>query len=188
MNERTIIINSGKCAWGGCTYCGWGRLVAKQKSLLELKRFWDEKLRDVKRGDLDRIKIFCSGCFLDDKQIIPAFRSYVVRDCERLGVKSLVVESFPRFIKKENLEMMRSDKVHILAGIGLEVGDDVALKEALLSKKYSYITGVSYNRMLGVPSVSVKEKKTVVMVTHDLSLAKYAERVIHIKDGKNIGG
>ena len=33
-----------------------------------------------------------------------------------------------------------------------------------------------------------KEKKTIVMVTHDGSLTKYAQRVIKIKDGKNIGG
>jgi putative ABC transport system ATP-binding protein len=31
-----------------------------------------------------------------------------------------------------------------------------------------------------------KDKKTIIMVTHDDSLTKYADRVIHIKDGKNI--
>ena len=126
--EKVIIINSGKCAWGGCTYCGWGRLVARQKDMHRLKEFWDDQVRDIKPGTVERIKIFCSGCFLDPKQIVPAFRSYVVRSCEKLGVKSLIVESFPRFITPENLENMQSDKVKILAGIGLECADDEVLK------------------------------------------------------------
>lgn len=128
LREKVIIINSGKCAWGGCTYCGWGRLVAKKKNMHELKKFWDEQVSDIKPSSIDRIKIFNSGCFLDAKQIEPAFRSYAVRSCEKLGVKSLIVESFPKFITPENLENMQSSKVKILAGIGLEVADDEGLK------------------------------------------------------------
>ncbi|MAF50943.1 MAG: lipoprotein-releasing system ATP-binding protein LolD [Nanoarchaeota archaeon] len=37
-------------------------------------------------------------------------------------------------------------------------------------------------------NLNKKEKKTIVMVTHDNSLTKYAQRVIRIKDGKNVGG
>jgi putative ABC transport system ATP-binding protein len=33
-----------------------------------------------------------------------------------------------------------------------------------------------------------REKKTIIMVTHDAKLAKYADRVINIKDGKVVGG
>ena len=29
-----------------------------------------------------------------------------------------------------------------------------------------------------------KEGKTIVLITHDLHLVKYAQRVVHIKDGK----
>ncbi len=33
-----------------------------------------------------------------------------------------------------------------------------------------------------------KERKTIVMVTHDAYVAKHADRIIHLKDGKVIGG
>ncbi len=33
-----------------------------------------------------------------------------------------------------------------------------------------------------------EEGKTIILVTHDKSLSRYAERIIHIKDGKIIGG
>lgn len=129
LREKTVIINSGKCAWGGCTFCGWGKLCAKKKDMHELKKFLDEQLDGINPGSIDRIKIFCSGSVLDENQIPSAFRSYIVRSCERLGIKSLVAETTPKFITKENLENMRSEKVHILAGIGLEIADDEGLKE-----------------------------------------------------------
>ncbi|MBI4015329.1 MAG: DUF5591 domain-containing protein [Candidatus Aenigmarchaeota archaeon] len=128
MEELVIVLPSGKCEWGGCVFCGWGRMKAKQKTIRELKEFFDSKLKGLKAGELERLKVFCSGCFLDPKQVVPAFRSYLVRKCEQLCIKSLIVESFPKFITDENLENMRSNKVKILAGIGLEVADDAALK------------------------------------------------------------
>jgi len=33
-----------------------------------------------------------------------------------------------------------------------------------------------------------EEKITIVMVTHELQIAKYAERIVHVKDGKIING
>jgi len=32
------------------------------------------------------------------------------------------------------------------------------------------------------------EKVTVVMVTHEEHIAKYAERIVHLKDGKIVDG
>ena len=184
--EKVIIINSGKCAWGGCTYCGWGRLVARQKDMHRLKEFWDDQVRDIKPGTVKRIKIFCSGCFLDPKQIVPAFRSYVVRSCEKLGVKSLIVESFPRFITPENLENMRSDKVKILAGIGLECADDEVLKKIRKGftladfekahdtlKKYGW--GIRAYLLVNAPGMTEKHVKKSVEYA-----SKWAEETILI--------
>ncbi|MAG52606.1 MAG: hypothetical protein CMH62_01450 [Nanoarchaeota archaeon] len=44
------------------------------------------------------------------------------------------------------------------------------------------------NEIMGLLENLNKEGKTIIMVTHDDSLTKYAKRVIKIKDGKNIGG
>lgn len=45
-------------------------------------------------------------------------------------------------------------------------------------------TGIEILKLL---SSLHKDGKTVVMVTHDVNLKKHAQRVINIKDGKNIG-
>ena len=35
-----------------------------------------------------------------------------------------------------------------------------------------------------IKGMAVKHKQTIVMVTHDISLAKYADKIIHVSDGK----
>lgn len=44
------------------------------------------------------------------------------------------------------------------------------------------------NEIIDMLKILNKEGKTIVMVTHDTSITKHAKRIIHIKDGKNIGG
>jgi len=40
------------------------------------------------------------------------------------------------------------------------------------------------NEVMGMLSKLKKDGKTIVMVTHDVSLSKYADRIVHIMDGK----
>ncbi len=125
MKELVIYINSGQCAWGKCIFCGWGKLHYPVKDLHELKALLDEKLKK----HYDIVKIFCSGSFLDEKQIPRAFRKYVVGKCEKHKVKTLVVESRGEFIDDTFYEDMKSSKVKVTIGLGLEVADDKVLKK-----------------------------------------------------------
>lgn len=127
MKEKILILRSGKCAWSGCIFCGWGKYDYPRLSLIQLKNILDGSLRKVNYGELNTLKIFCSGSFLDKKQIPETFRSYVVKKCEQLGIKNLVIESRPEFI--ENIKNMKNDKVKVTVGIGLEVADNKILKK-----------------------------------------------------------
>jgi len=126
MEELILVINSGKCAWGKCLFCGWGCAERREKSLRELKEFLDSRL---KRARPTWLKIFNSGSFFDEKQIPKAFRSYVVRKAELLGIKNIVVESLPQFVTEENIRDMKSQKVKVHVAIGLEVADDAVLRK-----------------------------------------------------------
>ncbi len=129
MKEKIIYLNSGKCAWGKCIFCGWGKYDYPKMSMHDLKHILDEKLRDVKFGKLEQLKIFNSGSFLDEQQIPKAFRSYVVRKCEQLGIKNLVIESRGEFVDEKFANDMKSEKVKVTIGIGLEVADNEILKK-----------------------------------------------------------
>ncbi|NOZ82049.1 MAG: radical SAM protein [Candidatus Micrarchaeota archaeon] len=123
--EKTLVINTGKCAWGKCVFCGWGKREFRKKGIRELKELIDT---EVKPG-IKTLKIFCSGSFLDDEQIPRVFRRYLVKKCEDAGIENLIVESRPEFVAPENLSEMKSEKVKVTVAIGLEVADDKILEK-----------------------------------------------------------
>ena len=127
VDELVLIINSGKCSWGNCLFCGWGCREARKKSLRELKEFLDSRLKRHK--GVKWLKIFNSGSFFDTNQLHKGFRSYCVRKCEQLGIDNLVVESLPQFVTPTNLKDMKSKKVKVHVAIGLEIADDNILKK-----------------------------------------------------------
>lgn len=126
MAEKTLILNSGKCSWGKCFACGWGRLASPRLGIHELKKVIDDFFHELRKEHIDRIKIFASGSFLDDAQFPKAIRKYVAGKCTELGIE-LVVESRPEFITTENLEDFKGAKLTV--AIGLESGDDAVLKK-----------------------------------------------------------
>jgi len=62
-----IILNTGKCSWGKCLFCGWGRLEFPKKNSEELLKEFSKKLEKIlkKERKIKRIKLYCSGSFLD---------------------------------------------------------------------------------------------------------------------------
>ncbi len=124
--EKILLLNSGKCSWGKCFACGWGRLASPKTGIHELKKTIDRFFHELKDEKADRLKIFASGSFLDDEQFPKAIRKYIARKCAELGIE-LTVESRPEFITRENLEAFRGTKLTV--AIGLESGDDAVLKK-----------------------------------------------------------
>jgi len=139
MDELVLIINSGECVWGNCLFCGWGNKEVKRKTLRELKEFLDSRLK--RHRNVKWLKIFNSGSFFDTNQIHRGFRSYVVRKCDQLGIKNLVIESLPQFVTPTNLKDMKSRKVKVHVAIGLEVADDKILSKLGkgIMKKEKYV-------------------------------------------------
>lgn len=126
MAEKTLLLNSGKCSWGKCFACGWGRLASPRLGIHGLKKTIDDFFHENKNEHIDRLKIFASGSFLDGAQFPKAIRKYVAGKCATLGLE-LVVESRPEFITAENLEDFKGAKLTV--AIGLESGDDTVLKK-----------------------------------------------------------
>ncbi|MBU3904771.1 MAG: DUF5591 domain-containing protein [Nanoarchaeota archaeon] len=123
MTEKTLYLNSGKCSHAKCVFCGWGTYEYPKLSFNELKEWFDTRVDEV-----ETLKIFNSGSFLDNNQVDPKFRKWLIKRCEELEIKNLVIESRPEFVTQESLNEMKSNKVHITVAIGLEVADNEVLK------------------------------------------------------------
>ncbi len=145
--EKVLLLRSGKCAWGRCVFCGWGKKQYPKLKISEFKKIVDDALRKP----VKRLKIFCSGSFLDDSQVTPEMRRYVVRRCELSGVEELVVESRPEFVTEDRIRDLISERVRVTVAIGLEVADDRILKK--LKKGFGtgdYLKAVSTLRKFGL--------------------------------------
>lgn len=127
MKEKTLLLSSGHCAWGECFACGWGRLVGQPPSIHALMKIIDDEFRKIRREKIDRLKIFASGSFLDDKQFPRAIRQYLAKKCVEHKISGLVVESRPEFVTAGRLADLKNVKLTV--AIGLEVADDAVLKK-----------------------------------------------------------
>ncbi len=126
MKEKILLLNSGKCSWGKCLACGWGRLSSPKLGIHELKKAVDETFQEIKNKNISKLKIFASGSFLDDAQFPRAIRKYISKKCADACI-SLTIESRPEFITQENLGDFRGTKLTV--AIGLESGDDEVLEK-----------------------------------------------------------
>ncbi|NOR84615.1 hypothetical protein GQ473_00710 [archaeon] len=184
MNEKTIIVESGRCSWGKCIYCSFSKKPdVSEASYKRLKDNLDYNLSDDSK--IDTLKYFNSGSFLDEKQIPKSFRIYLLEKCNKIGVKNLIFECLPEHVNEKVLkELQKSRKtVHVTFALGLEVADDIVLKKinkgftvdvykktAVLLKKYGF--GVRTYLMVNLPYVSNIKKSLETSVNLALSLSE----------------
>lgn len=127
MKEKILILQSGKCAWGKCYACGWGKINYGKPDLHKLKRKIDEFFKSIPSG-VKRVKIFCSGSFFDNDQFPSVIREYIAKKCKEKNVKELVVESRPEFIEEEKIKPILKH-VKLIVAIGLETADNKVLEK-----------------------------------------------------------
>lgn len=114
----------GHCAWHKCLFCGYGRIAGDKPSIENVRREFDSFFGRLER-DVDHIKVFGSGSFLDKEQLPLEGRRYFIQKCRGSGIKKLTIESRPEFIKEGALKDF--DGIELEVAIGLEVADDKIL-------------------------------------------------------------
>jgi len=114
---KVIVLNAGKCSWGKCLFCGWGKEYVSVSANELIDDF------DKKRGK-DGVKIFCSGSLLDDQQFPVEFQKHVARVMKD---KELYIESRPEYVTPEKLELFKG--VNLTIAMGLEAADNELLKK-----------------------------------------------------------
>jgi len=122
MATKVLILSSGRCGWGQCLFCGWGKKKA-ETDLSSLKK----KVEMAITPGLDTLKVFSSGSFFDDRQFSPEFREWFANKCREMMVGEVIVESRPEFITEPVLDEFQGLKLTV--AIGLEVADDGILKK-----------------------------------------------------------
>ncbi|MBI1973682.1 DUF5591 domain-containing protein [Candidatus Micrarchaeota archaeon] len=130
--ELHTVIAPGKCSWGECTYCGWGRVESK----VDVERMKAAVLA-LNLNGVRRLKVFTSGSFLDDAQYPPEFRNWFADYVfKKKNLPEFVLESRPEYLTKEALAPFPPERT--LIAIGLESSDDEVL--ARIQKGFTFET------------------------------------------------
>ena len=111
----------GRCAWHQCLFCGYGRIKGKEPSIENLRDEFDSLFGKLE-PDVDHIKVFGSGSFLDEEQISVEGRRYFIQKCRESGIKKLTIESRPEFVRGDVLKEFEGIELEV--SVGLEIADD----------------------------------------------------------------
>ena len=96
MKSSILILKSGRCAWGRCIFCGYGRIKGYDATIENVLDDFKKFFENLKDG-VEEVKVFGSGSFFDEKQVPPDARDYFIKKCKEKKLKA-VVESRPEFI------------------------------------------------------------------------------------------
>jgi len=121
LTTVSIVIERGRCRWGRCYFCGWG----KRYRDVPIEHLKEKICRTLdKYENISTVKIFCSGSLLDPEQYPREFLEWLLKEVENRGIKHLIIESRPEFITEEALNVLRSYNLKVTVAIGLELADD----------------------------------------------------------------
>ncbi|MFH1789367.1 MAG: DUF5591 domain-containing protein [Candidatus Altiarchaeota archaeon] len=124
MPREVFILKSGKCSWGGCVFCGYGRIIGEVLDNSVLEGRFDDFFPKLGSG-VDEVCVYGSGSFLDEAQVPVESRRYFVEKCLSAGIRKLTVESRPEYVTEKALADFRG--LELTVAFGLEVADDRVL-------------------------------------------------------------
>jgi len=125
MSVKILFLKLGCCAWGKCLFCGYGRIQGKKPTVEGLERDFDSFFSML--DEVEHVKVFGSGSWLDDEQVLEEARRYFIDLCRKRGVRKLTVESRPEFITKDRLKEFKDIDFEI--AIGLEIANNKILEK-----------------------------------------------------------
>jgi len=142
----SVVLEYGKCSWGACYFCGWGKRDAGTR-LEDLRRKYLRVL-DKYAGRAETVKTFSSGSMLDPQQFPLDFTRWLVEEAAARGYREIVIEAKPEHVTREALEAVRAPGIRVTVALGLEVADDYVLQR-LLKKGNTVEDYVRAARLLG---------------------------------------
>ena len=185
MQDYTIVIlERGKCSWGKCYFCGWGKRYINTPINVLKSKF----LKAIERKAYG-IKIFGSGSFLDENQFPLEFVKWCITTAKERGFKEIIFESRPEFITEDKLNEIKVEGIKISIAIGLEVADnDILLKyynKGFTVKDYLEAVNQLREHSLGVRTYVLVNGHPILYKNPDLQrrvLDKTIELVTQVSD------
>jgi radical SAM enzyme (TIGR01210 family) len=130
----TMILRTIGCRWNRCTMCGYASEGAPATADDLVAQF--ERAIARISSEVQMVKIYTSGSFLDPLEMPEAARDKILQRLEALDIERLVIESRPEYITDERVEVCLSNLDTEFA-IGLETSSDL-IRQHIIGKGFSF--------------------------------------------------
>ncbi len=130
LRSKAIILENGRCVWGRCIFCSLSKKTKYyNKTEEELKEEFLRKIGNLTGEDVDVLKIYNSGVFIDDAQIPRGVRKFIFDELRERNINHLVIEIWPPFFNDVKAEQLKEDakNLNLHLAMGLESADDKVL-------------------------------------------------------------
>ncbi len=135
VDAGVIILPSTGCRHAMCIMCGYiydcPREIKQEEIFAEFKRALENL------GNIEYLKIFTSGSFLDRREIEHETIKKIINEINRKNIKRVQIESRPEFITEDNIEIFKDLKAELEIGIGLETAND-SIRNNIINKGFSF--------------------------------------------------
>jgi radical SAM enzyme (TIGR01210 family) len=124
-----VVIPTRGCSWNQCYMCSY--------SLDSQERNFIEDFQTLLKNDFEKIKIFTSGSFLDEKELPESVRMIVLDLIKEKGVRELTIETRPEYAEKALSVQSYIGDITLEVALGLESVNDRILKFCI-NKGFTY--------------------------------------------------
>ncbi len=134
LNDRVItalnvIIPTKGCSWNKCYMCSYS-LNAEEKAFIK-------DFKTLLKKDVEKVKIFTSGSFLDKKELSESVRNQLLDIIKETKVKEVTIETRPEFAEEALAVQDRLGDITLEVALGLESARDRILTFCI-NKGFTY--------------------------------------------------
>lgn len=116
-----VVIPTAGCYWNKCYMCSYALGSQKEEYIKDFQRVIQDK-------DVEKVKIFTSGSFLDKNELPEPERNNLLDIIKEKNVKELTIETRPEFVKDAATVKEYLDGITLEVALGLESSNDRILK------------------------------------------------------------
>ena len=154
IDAGVVIIRTCGCSYfislGGCSMCGFNLDSRSDTTPEQVLNQFETAANEL--GDVQLLKVYTSGSFLDEREIPRAVASKILNHCKDRGIR-LLFESRPEYVTEENVERVQGAHDNLQVALGLESSNDRILEYSINKgfsvRDYDRAAGLMHER--GIP-------------------------------------
>jgi radical SAM enzyme (TIGR01210 family) len=147
VTALNVIISTRGCSWNHCYMCSYSLDANEEEFIIEFRKLMEK--------EFEKIKIFTSGSFLDERELPEKVRTQILDIIREKNVKELTIETRPEFAGEAVKIQSFLGDINLEVAIGLESAHNRVLQYCI-NKGFTYTDFEKAVDILSLSGIKVK--------------------------------